>query len=112
MGRPVDAEGNEVFQEYPKALADGYVAQNAADEAAHGAPVVAPEPEAPAAPEPDPVPDAGPDPVSPSGDPLDDVDVKMDNPAHIEPQSNELYDIDRDEKKPKKSAAHGGAKKK
>lgn len=33
MGRPFDAAGNEVFQEYPKMLADGRIAQSAADEA-------------------------------------------------------------------------------
>lgn len=33
MGRPVDAAGNEVFQEYPKMLPDGRIAQSASDEA-------------------------------------------------------------------------------
>jgi hypothetical protein len=59
MGLPTDANGNEVFQEYPKRLPDGREAQSAADEtrllaADVPAPVpvlVGPEPE----PEPAPV---------------------------------------------------------
>jgi len=33
MGRPVDANGEEIVQEYPKMLSDGRIAQSAADEA-------------------------------------------------------------------------------
>ena len=58
-----------VFIEYPKVLADGYVAQSAEDEATHLAAI---EPVKPAPP------------VTPAPDPLDEVSVEMDDPAFDE----------------------------
>jgi hypothetical protein len=93
MGRPVDGDGNEVFVEYPKVLADGHVAHSAEEEAAWGKPLSNP---------------VASDEVASieldekftepaQANPLDDVTIEMDNPA-FQP--------------PKKTAAHGGAKKK
>ena len=100
MGRPLDADGHEIVVEYPKMLADGYLAQNAEDEAAHtAAPVVEPDLESAhvaAQPEPDP---------EPVADPLDSVEVKMDHPDFAKPQTNDLYDLDNDDSKRKSKAA-------
>ena len=46
-------------------------------------------------------PEPEPEPVA---DPLDSVEVKMDNPDFAKPQTNEFYDLDTDTTKPKKTA--------
>ncbi len=73
------------FQEYPKMLSGGKVVASAEEEAAWSAPTPAPVA----------------DEAEPAN-PLDDVEVEMDNPAYNEPTK----------KKPAAHAAHGGAKKK
>lgn len=84
------------MSEYPKVVeVDGIkvTVESAADEARWCAPP------APAAPEPE---AAASEQASAPG--LEDVEVKMDSPAFAQPQTNELYDLDTDTTKTKKSA--------